>query len=184
MITAYYPCVLVRGFAVKKSVSTKISPANIAAIMDILAETPVQIERWGAALSSDGLHQPIGPGERSLTEVLAHLINCEARTADAIYLALLVDQPMLHNIHPERQWGMLLGHALVEFADLMGYFKFRRMILMRVLSSLTDSQWQRVVREEGKQRQESVYWLARTLALHELEHLTDLQVKLGRHSSA
>jgi ribosomal 50S subunit-associated protein YjgA (DUF615 family) len=34
------------------------------------------------------------------------------------------------------------------------------------------------VREEKKQRQESVYWKARGQALHELEHLQDLELKL------
>ena len=36
----------------------------------------------------------------------------------------------------------------------------------------------KIIREEGKQRKESVYWRARTLALHELEHITDLERKL------
>ncbi len=37
--------------------------------------------------------------------------------------------------------------------------------------------WSRVVRETRKQRKESVYWRARSLALHELEHIRDIDQK-------
>jgi hypothetical protein len=37
-----------------------------------------------------------------------------------------------------------------------------------------------VIREAGKKRKESVYWRARALAMHELDHLTDLQNKLTK----
>lgn len=162
----------------KKSVSTKLTGENIQAVMTILEGTATHMERWGAALSPDDLRRPLGDGERSLTEDLAHLINCETCTAGAIYLALLTDQPLLPKIHPERDWGKLVRHEMFEFDELLAYFQFRRRRLLRVLGALTDAQWARVVREEGKQRQESVYWLARTLALHELAHVTDLQRKL------
>ena len=32
--------------------------------------------------------------------------------------------------------------------------------------------------EEGKQRKETVYWRARTIAMHELDHIGDLENKL------
>jgi hypothetical protein len=49
-----------------------------------------------------------------------------------------------------------------------------------VLSGLKDAGWARCVREEGKQRKESVYWRARTIAMHELDHLADLESKLTK----
>jgi hypothetical protein len=51
-------------------------------------------------------------------------------------------------------------------------------VLLRVLTSLSEADWARSIREVGKQRQESVYWRARSLALHELEHLAELERKL------
>ena len=119
-------------------------------------------------------------GERSLTENMAHLINVEALSAEAIYMALLAHEPLFSDTHPEREWGKLLRHEQFEFAELLAYFKFRRVVLLRVLNGLNDTQWARVIREEGKQRKESVYWRARTIALHELEHLTDLETKLQK----
>jgi hypothetical protein len=68
----------------------------------------------------------------------------------------------------------------MPFDDLLVYFKLRRTILLRILESLSEKKWSRVVREERKQRRESVYWQARGQALHELEHVLDLEDKLNR----
>jgi hypothetical protein len=162
------------------SISTKLTKANITAVLNLLETTPRQLETLSAPLSTEELQTPLGSGQRSLTEDLAHLINCEARSAEAIYLALLLDQPLFPNIHPERQWGKLFRTETFPFSDLLAYFKFRRNLLLNVLHPLTDAQWERTIREEGKKRQESVYWRARTIALHEREHLIDLEGKLGR----
>ena len=162
----------------KKSVSTQQTSSNIAAVLKLLEDTPAQLEAFSAGLHPEQLQMPLGEGERSFTEDVAHLVNCEARTAEIIYLVLLVDKPLIVDIHPERQWGKLMRHELMDCADLLRYFRFRRAVLLRVLHSLTDSQWSRTIRQEGKQRQESVYWQARTLALHELEHVTDLTQKI------
>lgn len=161
-----------------KRISTRLTKENISAVLAILAEIPAQIESVSAHRSRDELHNPLGVGERSLLENLAHLVNCEARSAEAIYLALLLDVPLLHDVHPERHWGPLLQYERFEFAELLAYFKFRRSVLLNVLHALTDAQWARVVREENKQRQESVYWQARGLALHEWAHLTAIKEKL------
>jgi hypothetical protein len=162
----------------KKAIPTKQTSANITAILGLLAETPERLKRLGAALSSEELHAPLAVGERSVTEELAHLINCEARSSEAIYLALLAEEPYVPDIHPERQRGKLLHLEQFQFPELLSYFNFRRALLLRVLNSLKEEQWARVVREEGKQRKESVYWLARAIAMHELEHLTAFQNRL------
>jgi hypothetical protein len=162
----------------KKAISTDLTTANIAKVTELLTEIPVQLERLSSQLDSEKLRQPLGLGERSFTEVLAHLINSEARSSEAIYLALLAEEPLFPDIHSERQWGKLLRYDLLAFSDLLAYFRLRRKVLLRVLASLTEEQWSRVIREEGKKRKESVYWRARSLAMHELEHLTDLQSKL------
>jgi hypothetical protein len=165
---------------VKKTISTELTNANIAKVEILLADTPGEVERLSKGFSSERLCQPLGSGERSFTEDLAHLIHLEARSSEAIYLALLADEPTFPDIHSERQWGKLLRFDLLPFSDLLAYFKLRRHVLLRVLASLTEEQWARTIREEGKQRQESVYWRARSLAMHELEHLSDLQSKLEK----
>jgi hypothetical protein len=162
-----------------KKIATQQTPANIAAVMEILTDTPVQLERMSAGLSPEQLRQPLGEGERSITEAIAHLINGEARTSYSIYMTLLADEPFFPDVHPDRDMGKLLRYERFDFPDLLMYFKMRRVVLLSVLNGLKEAQWSRVIREEGKQRKESVYLLARMTAMHELDHVTDLQKKLS-----
>jgi len=166
----------------KKQIPTEQTDANIQEVLRLLAETPAKLESLSKGLTDKQLQQSLGAGERSFIEALAHIINCEAITAEAIYLALLVKEPVLSGIHPERDLGKLLRFDQLPFADLLAYFKTRRTVLLHVLESLTDDKWSRCVREPGKERKESVYWRARGQALHELEHLLDLENKLNKKS--
>ena len=166
----------------KKQIPTEQTDTNIREVLRLLAETPAKLESLSKGLTDVQLHKPLGAGERSFTEGLAHIINCEAITVEAIYLALLVKEPLLAGIHPERDLGKLLRFDQLPFVDLLAYFKTRRMILLHVLESLTNDKWSRCIREPGKQRKESVYWRARGQALHELEHLLDLENKLNKKS--
>lgn len=162
----------------KKSIPTQMTQATIAKVVAYLSQTPERLESLSQPLSVAQLCQPPGPGKRSFAEILAHLLHCEARSSEAIYVALLLDKPLFLDIHPERQWGNLLRYDLLPFADLLVYFRLRRTVLLRVLVSLTESQWSRTINEEGKKRQESVYWRARSLALHEHEHLAEIEDKM------
>ena len=164
----------------QKKISTELTSANIASILALLQENPEKLETLSKAVSAEKLRQPLGANERSFTETLAHLINSEARISESIYLALLVDEPLLADIHSEREWGKLLRFDLLDFPELLTYFKTRRKVLLRVLSALTEAQWARPIREEGKKRKESIYLRARSLALHELEHVNDLKRKIGQ----
>ncbi len=148
--------------------------------MQLLKETPEKLEVLSRGLTDIQLHKPLGSGQRSFTEVLAHLINTEAIASQAIYLALMLDEPLIANIHAERDLGALLRFDLLSFSELIVYFRLRRTVLIRVLEALTEKEWSRVIREESKQRKESVYWRARGQALHELEHLQDMENKLNK----
>ena len=161
----------------KKNISTDLTPVNIAKVMEILTETPQKLEMLSKPLTAEQLRQPLGEGERSLTEDLAHMINGEARSSEMIYQALLANEPIFADIHPDRHWGKLLRFDLLDFKDLLAYFKLRRTVLLRVLSGLKEEDWSRCVRDEGKQRKETVYWRARTIAMHELDHLGVLESK-------
>lgn len=164
----------------KKSIATKPTPANIAAILELLSSTVEVLENAASRLTAEQLRQAPEPGKRSMTEVLAHLINCEARTAEAIYLALLVNEPTFTDVHPERQLGQLLRFDTFAYAELLAYFQLRRAVLLRVLADLPLESWLRVVHEADRKRPLSVYLWARSLALHELEHFSEL----GRSSEA
>ena len=164
----------------KNKISTDLTPANIAKIIELLSETPQKLGALSKSLKTEQLFQPLGEGERSFTQDLAHLLNGEARSSEMIYQALLSNEPYFADIHPDRQLGKLVRFDLLAFKDLLAYFKLRRVILLRVLSGLKEADWSRSVREEGKQRRESVYWRARTIAMHELDHIEDLENKLTK----
>ena len=166
----------------KKQISTAQTEDNIKEILRLLTETPTQLESLSEGLSDKKLREPLGDGERSFVEGLAHLLNCEARSSEAITLALLANEPFLVRIHPERDLGNLLRYDLMPFNELLSNFNFRRKVLLTLLQSLKEKQWSRVIREEGKKRRESVYWQAREIALHELEHIKDLEIKLKKKS--
>ena len=114
---------------------------------------------------------------------MAHLLHCEALTSQAIYLALLLPEPLLADLHPERDLGRLLRLDLLPVEELLAYFKVRRAILLRVLEALPSAKWSRAVRQHSKQRTESVDWQARSQALHELEHLQELDFRLSEKSN-
>jgi hypothetical protein len=162
----------------KKTISTEQTTANIQKVMELLASVPDRLERLGSTLSEEQIRRPMGPGERSYFEVLVHLLNSETRSLEITYLAIFAEEPLLVGIHTERQLAGLLRYDLLPLSDLLVYFRLRRKILLQVLGSLSGEQWDRRIREQGKQRRESIYWRARGLALHELEHLTDLEAKL------
>ncbi len=164
--------------AASTKISTSLTKANISTILGILADSPRQLAAISVHLSPEQTRQPLGADERSLAEGLAHLVNCEARHAEWIYLALMVDEPFVYDIHPERNIGKLLHTEECDFAELLAYFTFRRTTLLNVLNRLSDAQWARAVREENKQRKETVYLMARSMALHELDHVTDLRAKI------
>jgi hypothetical protein len=161
-----------------KTLSTDLTPANITDVIEMLAASILRLKALEKSISAEKLHQPLGKGERTPLEVLAHMINGEARSSEMIYQALLVDEPFFADIHPERDWGRLLRFDLLEFSELLAYFAIRRKVLLHVLSALKEKDWARAVREEGKKRKESVYWRARTIAMHELDHIEDLEKKL------
>ena len=164
----------------KKLISTEKTDSNIKEVMRLLSESPDRLTELSKGLSDKQLRTPLGSGERSFIETLAHLINCEALTSDAIYLALMLNEPAIAPIHAERDLGKLLRFDVMDFRELLNYFKLRRTVLLRVLHSLSEKKWSRVIRQDGKQRKESVYWRARGQAMHELEHLADLARKLKK----
>lgn len=164
----------------KKIISTEITESNIAQIINLLSNSPRKLENLCSRFSDEQFVKPLGAGERSLTENVAHLLHCEAISSEFIYLALLKDEAIFNDIHPEREYGKLLRYDLFSFKSLVDYFTFRRTILLRVLTSLQAELWSRSIPEKGKNRKESVYWRARSIALHELEHINDIEIKLAK----
>ena len=167
----------------RKNISTDLTPENIAAVLALLEENPGHFAALAEGRDAAALARPLAPGERSITGNLAHILSCEARSSDFILQALLLKEPLIPKIHPERQLGKLWRLDTYPYAELLAYFNFRRKLMLGVLHSLNQKQWDRRVQEPGKQRRESVYWQARGQALHELDHLEDMHTKLEMPTS-
>lgn len=103
----------------KKSISTSLTSANIAQVLEVLAGSPARLEALSSSAPAEKLRQPLGRGERTFTEVLAHLINGEARSSEMIYQALLVNEPFFADFHPDRNWGKLTRFDLLDFPELL-----------------------------------------------------------------
>jgi DinB superfamily len=159
----------------QQKISTQPTQSNILKVLELLTATTAAFQAF-ARIDCD-FCQPLVEGKRSLTQELAHLIHSEARFSEAIYLALLTEIPHFTDVHPERDWGNLLKFDQLLFAELLVYFRLRRVVLLGVLSRLSDHDWSRTVRETNKKRQESVFWKARALALHEQHHVKIIQTR-------
>lgn len=157
-----------------KPISTEFSPANIVAAVEVLAATPQALTSLSALFAPQALYQPLRAGDRSFMQILAHIVNCDERTSESIYAALLLKAPLVLDIHPERQWGKLLHYEQADAAELLAYFSFRRKTLLHILNGLNETQWARTIQEAGKQRKEMVYLLARAQALHEVHHIAEI----------
>ena len=146
--------------------------------MEMLATAPVQLEELGKRLTLHELERPMAPGERSPRQVLVHLVNCEARSAEGILHALVLRDPPYQRIHAERDLGKLMRYEQFNYAEVLAYFQFRRRALLALLERLTERQWLRCAIREGVKGRLSVYYQARGMAVHETEHLEDLFAKL------
>ncbi len=78
------------------------------------------------------------------------MLHCEAVSVEMITLALYRKEPLISGIHPERDFGKLFNLSQYDFDHLRTYYDLRREFLLNVLSGLSDRQWSRTVRKEGK----------------------------------
>ena len=163
-----------------KRLGTAATAERIALALAHLDVAPVRLRNLAQGLPDDRLNAPLGEGERSFKRDLTHLCYCAERGSEPIHHALLLKEPFMPRIHAERDWGALMRYEAFAIAELLDYFEFRRRALMRILRDLRPAQWQRASRREGVKRSETVYYSARAICLHELEHLEDLAGKLGR----
>ena len=160
-----------------EKINTQPSPKYFSRVLTLLGESPAKLEALRRSLTEEQLCEPLAEKEWSFKQQLAHLLSREEITSQSIYYALLVDDPILPDIHPQRHWAPLVDYEHFPVSKLLDYYYFRREIFLRVLADLSDTEWENVVRRASK-RPETIYRLARALALHEVEHLEDITGKL------
>ena len=161
-----------------KRFSTDQTQENIEKIIDILEQTPSELVKLSKDLNSDQLHKPLAPGKRSFIEDVTHLINVEAIGSRSIFYPLMISDPILGKVHPEKDFGNLMKFDELEFEELLNYFTTRRKILLRVLKSLKPNDWSKTSAQEGRKNKDTIYRSARGLSIHEYEHLEKIKERL------
>lgn len=160
-----------------EKITTYPFPKNISRVLALLRESPIQLEALSWVMTEEQFCEPLTENEWSFKQHLAHLLSREEITSQSIYYALLVDDPILPDIHPQRQWASLVDYEHFPVSGLFNSYNFRRNTLLRVLAELTDAEWEYTVSRASK-RPDTIYRLARALALHEVDHLDDIAGKL------
>jgi hypothetical protein len=94
------------------TISTDQNADTIIAAFDLLARTEPELRRLSNGVTPARLSKPPGTSERSFTETLARIVNCESRTSEAIPRALPAKEPSFTPIHPGRPRRGTLGRNL------------------------------------------------------------------------
>lgn len=150
----------------------KITPAGIEKFLALLAETPDRMTVLTHGLDDAHLRMAPGPGEWSIVDILSHLRSC-ADVWGGIIAAMLSDnEPALEEIHP-RTWQKKAGYEKFPFNESLRQFMTQRQELLGQLRCLSFEQWERgaVI---GKRRH-TVFNQARRMALHEQDHLGQIE---------
>ena len=159
--------------------STIPTAKNIATVLETLDETPSELNRLCASLTSEQIQQPLGEGEWSFHQVLMHMHHCTDVSTPRIHYALMLDNPTIPVVHAERDWGQLMPYQSHSTGELLTLYQFNRQSLMYILTVLEDEQWERpFLKGEARHNPHNVYREARGMALHEFEHIQDLQTKI------
>jgi len=89
------------------TIPTELTRTHIGKVMALLEEMPRRLVALRTELTDEQYREPLVPGEWSLTQVLAHLIACADVRSQRIYFALLLNEPAVPDVHPQRDWERL-----------------------------------------------------------------------------
>jgi DinB family protein len=153
----------------------KITPAEIAKYLVMLEEFPLTLAALTAGLSEEQLRWSPGKKEWSIVEVLAHLRACTEIWSFSMYAMLAEDKPVFPLLD-ERRWAKAARYATFDFQPSFQLFCLQRQELIAVLKPLDIETWARSANIEG--RNHTVFSQARRMALHETEHLDQIQALL------
>ena len=151
-------------------------PLSPERVLALLGEGPARIAAAMAGRPAEWLRSPPGAGQWSANDVLAHLRACADVWGGAMATMLAEDRPALRAISP-RAYIRRTDYPQQAFDPSFQAFARQRADLLAMLERLTPEQWQRgaLVRPAGRVRQPTVLSYAQRLALHEREHLEQIE---------
>lgn len=159
----------------KTKIINQITQESIHQAMNILQNTPVEIERLIQGYDEGILQSRPEPETWSPVEILAHLHACATIWGDSINKMVHQNSPFIDDTHP-RKWARFSEFSALPFHESLQIFGMERNKLLALLTNLTLIDWARI----GwiKQRKHSIFSQVRRMALHELDHLDQLKEML------
>lgn len=159
----------------KKEIPGSFSEVAATNIFTILECTPNYLTSIAKHFDDRSSLEPIIEGKRSFRETLIHLLNIEGLNYATIYPAFLLNKPMVHPLHAERDLDRLGLFLDFQLNELLEAFCLERRKSLSFLKSLKKSEWHRQFAEENKAGKETIYWRARGLAIHDFTHVQILK---------
>jgi len=159
----------------KKEIPTSFSEAAVNNIFATLEYTPNYLTSIAKHFDEERSLTPIIEGKRSFRETLIHLLNIEGLNYTTIYPAFLLNRPMVYPLHAEKDFDRLNLFSGLQSNELLDAFKLERRKSLNFLKSLKKSDWSKQLKEENKAREESIFWRARALAIHDFTHVQILK---------
>ena len=159
----------------KKEIPTSFSEVAVNNIFTLLEYTPNYLTSVARHFNDKSSIKPIVEGKRSLRETLIHLLNMEGLNYTTIYPAFLLNKPTIYPIHAERDFDRLNLFSDFHLNELLGAFCFERRKSLSFLKSLSERDWFKQLTEKDKTREETIYWRARVLAIHDFTHVQILK---------
>jgi len=163
----------------KKEIPTSLSDVALKSIFEILEETPRYLTSIAKHFDEKSSLEPIVVGKRSFRETLIHLLNIEGLNYTTIYPAFLINKPKIYSLHAERDLDRLNLFVNFQISELLLAFDLERRKSLSFLRSLKKNDWSKELLEDNKKRQETIYWRARGLAIHDYTHVHILKFQLG-----
>jgi hypothetical protein len=147
------------------------TPAEIARILPLLAETPRHITAVTSELEASRLSDASEPRGWTALQVLAHLRACADLWGFSIFAMLAEKDPALM-LPDERRWANAAGYTRLDFATSLQAFTLQRDELLEVLGGLDLDGWRRGAVIDG--RRHTIFSQARRMAKHEDEHCAQI----------
>lgn len=158
------------------------APAYTRALLELLGDRDPLAVQSGlvaslraavAGLADADLRRPERPGKWSIVEVVQHLADSEIVYGYRCRACIAADGTALAG-YDQDDWARRLHYRESDLEAALAELGAMRSANLRLLSRLTDEEWQRAGMHEERGR-ESVRHIAKLLAAHDLVHLRQIE---------
>lgn len=161
------------------------NPKDINTFLNILENTPFQIEKAIIGLTETQIQTPPEPDGWSINQILIHLCACGdvwRRDIDRMYNE---EHPTFRYVSP-RSVMRQKKYQDEAFQNTLSAFQLQRQDLLIFLTSLDDDGWVRgaTVKASSRLKEDTIFTYIRRMALHEAPHIEQMEaIASGWNSS-